>query len=214
MPKIFLTPSNQPSNVYAYGNTNEMIQAGLIAEACKNALIRCGFEVKVAHQVPLEEKIKQSNAWKADLHIPIHTNAYNGKVTGTRMFYYDTSVSGYKQCQAIFNVLAPFTPGTSENMKSNKTLDEMKLTKAPAVYIEVDFHDVPEIAKWIINNTKSIGEKICEGICNYYGKKYIVEYNTAELEKEIVSLKAENANLKGQVSEFQSKIANAQKALQ
>lgn len=171
--KIFLTPSNQPENKYAYGNTNEHDQCGKIAEACKLALIRNGFEVKVAQDVSLSQKISMSNEWGADLHIPIHTNAYDGKVSGTRMFYYSANGEGYKACKAIFEVLSPFTPGTSENCKQNQSLAEMVNTKAPAVYIEVDFHDVPDVAKWIIEHTEEIGEKIAEGVCRHYNTAYV-----------------------------------------
>lgn len=201
--KIFLTPSNQPENKYAYGNTNEHDQCGKIAEACRVALTRCGFEVKVAQDVSLTEKCSLSNSWGADLHIPIHTNAYNGKVTGTRMFYYNKNGEGYKACNAIYNVLAPFTPGTSENCSQNQTLVEMAKPKAPSVYIEVDFHDVPEIAKWIINNTTQIGEKIAEGVCKYYGVSYVANKTTVDTSK----YEAEIKTLKAKVSELEGKIA-------
>lgn len=42
----------------------------------------------------------------------------------------------------------------------------------PAAYLEVDFHDVPSVAKWICEHTTAIGEKIAEGICNYFGVTY------------------------------------------
>lgn len=170
--KIFLSPSNQTENAYAYGGTNEAIQCGRIAEALKSALIRNGFLVMVSHMDTLAEKCSKSNSWGADLHIPIHTNAYNGQVSGTRMFYYSTTGESYKACQAIFNALAPVTPGTSENIKDYRGLYEMNSTNAPSVYIEVDFHDVPSVAKWIIENTELIAESICKGICNYYGVAY------------------------------------------
>ncbi len=48
--KIYLSPSSQINNVYAYGNTNEMVQCNKIAEAAKTALERCGFVVKKAPQ--------------------------------------------------------------------------------------------------------------------------------------------------------------------
>ena len=34
MAKVFLSPSNQYDNVYAYGNTTEGVQCGKIADAC------------------------------------------------------------------------------------------------------------------------------------------------------------------------------------
>jgi N-acetylmuramoyl-L-alanine amidase len=48
----------------------------------------------------------------------------------------------------------------------------VKTPKAPTVYIEVDFHDVPDVAKWIVEHTEEIGEAICKGVCNHYGVTY------------------------------------------
>lgn len=172
MPKVFLSPSNQYDNAYAYGNTTEGVQCGKIAEACKVALERNGIQAKLMHDESMQEKCQESNSFDADLHICIHTNAFNGSVSGTRMFSYDTSGKGYKACQAIFNVLAPYTPGTSENIKANPELYEIRVPAAPTAYCEVDFHDVPSVAKWIIEHTTEIGEKIAQGVCNYFGVQY------------------------------------------
>ena len=109
----------------------------------------------------------------ANLHVPIHTNAYNGKVSGTRMFCYESNGEGYKACKAIFDVLAPYTPGTSENIKVNADLYEVRVPAAPTAYIEVDFHDVPSVAKWIVENTTEIGEAIAKGLCKYLGVKFV-----------------------------------------
>ena len=69
-------------------------------------------------------------------------------------------------------MLAPFTPGKSENIKENPSLFEIKTPKAPTAYVEVDFHSNPSVAKWIIEHTTEIGEKIAEGVCNYFNIKY------------------------------------------
>ena len=45
MPKVYLSPSNQTENRYAYGSTNEAEQCGRIAEACRAALERSGVSV-------------------------------------------------------------------------------------------------------------------------------------------------------------------------
>ena len=170
--KVFLSPSNQYNNVYAYGNTTEGVQCGKIAEACKTALIRNGIDVMLMHDESMQEKCQKSNEFGADLHVPIHTNAFNGKVSGTRMFCYSASSEGMKACKAIFNVLAPITPGTSENIKVDTSLYEIRVPNAPTAYIEVDFHDNPTAAKWIVENTTLIGETIAKGICNYFGITY------------------------------------------
>ena len=169
MAKVFLSPSNQYDNRYAYGNTTEGEQCGKIAEACKVALERSGVDVMLMHDESMQTKCAESNKFDADLHVPIHTNAFNGTVSGTRMFCFNDSGNGMRACKAIFNRLAPITPGTSENIRVDASLYEVRVPAAPTAYIEVDFHDVPEVAKWIIGNTELIGETIAHGICDYLG---------------------------------------------
>ena len=169
MAKVFLSPSNQYDNRYAYGNTTEGVQCGKIAEACREALERSGVTVKLMHDESMQEKCAASNAFGADLHVPIHTNAFNGTVSGTRMFYYAEGGEGQKACQAIFNRLAPVTPGTSENIRVDASLYEVRVPAAPTAYIECEFHDNPTASKWIVENTGLIGETIARGICDYFG---------------------------------------------
>ena len=40
------------------------------------------------------------------------------------------------------------------------------------MYIEVDFHDNVEAAKWLISHPTEIGEAICQGICDHFGVVY------------------------------------------
>ena len=170
--KIYLSPSSQPANTYAAGNTNEQEECRKMARATAAALKRCGFDVVCADYGTMESRVRESNAVKADLHVCIHTNAFNEKVTGTRIMCNDLQGAGYKASKAVFDALAPITLGTSENVSARPNLYEIRMSKAPCVYVEVDFHDVKEIAKWLIEHTKEIGEAICKGICNYYGVGY------------------------------------------
>ena len=169
MAKVYLSPSDQESNVYAYDNTNEAVQCGRIAEACRAALERSGVEVKVGHMISMAQKCSESNAFGADLHVPIHTNAFNGKVMGTRLFCYSAGGKGMAACKAIFARLAPITPGESENIQVNADYYEVRVPAAPTAYIECEFHDTVEGAKWIVENTVLIGETIARGICDYFG---------------------------------------------
>ena len=171
--KIYLSPSDQNRNLYAYGDTNEMVQCQRIADACEAALKRCGFEVKNNQTDEMEERVAESNRWGADLHMPIHTNGFNGVVAGTRLFSHNTTGEGYKACKAVFNALAPVTPGTSESISACPGLYEIRYANAPTVYVEAEFHDVPKIAKWIIENVVLIGESIAKGICAYFNVPYI-----------------------------------------
>lgn len=169
MAKVFLSPSEQFDNRYAYGNTTEGVQCGKIAKACKVALERCGVQVMLQHEGTMASKCQASNSFGADLHVCIHTNAFNGSVTGTRMFYYVDGGEGHKACKAIFAQLAPVTPGDSENIRVDASLYEVKVPSAPTAYCECEFHDNANTAKWIIENTTLIGETIAHGICDYFG---------------------------------------------
>ena len=168
MPKVYLSPSDQTKNAYAYGNTTEAEQCGRIAEACRRALERCGVSVKVGHMISMQQKCSESNAFGADLHVPIHTNAFNGSVMGTRMFCYNTG-KGMAACKAIFARVAPLSPGTSENIQVNSKLYEVRVPAAPTAYLECEFHDTLEGAKWLVENAAAIGEAIAHGICDYFG---------------------------------------------
>lgn len=174
MAKIYLSPSSQHENPYAYGGTNEAAQCMKIAQACEVALKRCGFNVAVGGGT-MYTRVPDSNKWGADLHVAIHTNAANGKTTGTRCYAWKTGGDGFRAAQAIFNVLAPITPGVSEGVFEQRGWYEIKNTKAPCAYVECEFHDVPETAKWIVEHTKEIGDAIANGICNFYGVAFVPE---------------------------------------
>lgn len=171
--KIYFSPSNQTDNRYAVGNTTEAAQCNRITIACVTAAKRCGFEAKTNTNGSIAEKVKESNKWNADVHIPIHTNACNKKVMGTRLFCYSMTGEGRKICEQIMKTLAPITPGKSDAVTSDPTLIEINSTNAKVAYVEVGFHDTRTEAKWIIEHTDEIAEQIVKGLCNHYKRKYV-----------------------------------------
>lgn len=170
--KIYLSPSNQDGNLYAYGNTNEMEQCNRIADAAKTALERCGFTVKKAPKGQnMNVSIAESNNWGADLHVPIHTNAGGGQ--GTVVFVYSNNTNNMKIADPVYQAVQSVTPGkTDYGVRPNPGLAELNSTNAIAVYIEVDFHDNADIAKWLIGNPNAVGEAIAKGICKGCGVTY------------------------------------------
>ena len=171
--KVYVSPSSQTDNKYAKGNTTEAIQCRKIAVALVAALERCGFDAMTNLTGDMYKRVAESNKYGADLHLPIHTNAHNKKVMGTRLFSYDLKGEGYKACKSIMATLAPITPGTSDSITAQKSLYEVKKANAPTAYIEVGFHDNVTEALWIINNTEAIAEAICKGICKYFSVPYV-----------------------------------------
>lgn len=173
MAKVFISPSNQRNNVYAYGGYTEDVVCGKIAQACKKALERCGITVGLNHYGTLKEKCDEANNGQYSAFISIHSNSYDEVVSGTRIFTYGNGANETRLAQCIFDVLAPFTPGKSENIQAYPELYELRMTKMAACLVEVDFHSVPSVAKWLVEHTEEIGEKIAEGACKYCGVKYV-----------------------------------------
>ena len=111
IPRVYLSPSSQPANTYAGQNTNEQAVCREIAKHCANALDRCGIDVITGDYGDMYQRVAESNKWPSSLHVPIHSNAHNGKTSGTRAMCYSMGGEGWKACKAIFDRLAPITPG-------------------------------------------------------------------------------------------------------
>lgn len=172
MKKVYVSPSDQVKNAYAAGNTTEAIQCRQIATLLVKALERQGFGAKTNLTGSMYDRVNESNDFGADLHACLHSNAFNEEVSGTRLFCYVMGGEGHKACKAIMARLAPITPGTSDGISARPELYECRAAHAPTVYIEIDFHDVDEVALWIINNKEDIAEAIAQGICDYFGVEY------------------------------------------
>lgn len=172
--KIYLSPSDQVSNPYAYGGTNEARQCRKIAAACKTALERNGFEVKTSFadgSNAMYERVRESNAWGADVHVCIHTNAGGGR--GCVVFVASKSSERMKYAQPVFDAIDAITPYRSVYGIREKQFYEIRNTTGTCIYCECEFHDSPDTARWIVEHTDDIGEAICRGICRAAGRNYI-----------------------------------------
>ena len=183
--KIYLSPSAQPANLYSAGNTNEQVQCNRIAAAAKTALERCGFEVKKAKEGQgYKDNVAESNAWCADIHVPIHTNAGGGH--GPVVFVYSRTTARASLAQPVYDALNAVVPTASKSgVQANPGLYEVSKSKAKCVYIECAFHDDPDEARWIIDNAALLGEEIARGLCKGTGVKYVEpKKSTAPVEPE------------------------------
>ena len=182
--KIYLSPSAQPHNAYAVGNTTEQVQCNRIATAAKKALERNGYTVKKAPEGQSYVKnVAESNAWGADIHMPIHTNA-GGNKKGTLGLCYRGCVNN-KYMQAVYKAVAECTPWSDLGIGVRNDLYEINKTKMMCVYIECAFHDKVDSAQWIIDNVEKLGEAIAKGFCAADGKKYISAGGTKTVPKQV-----------------------------
>ncbi len=191
--RIYLSPSNQKDNTYKTGGTNEMAQCDKIAQAAYKALTRCGFSVKVGKSGDsMANRCNESDAFKADIHLPIHTNAFDAKTTGgTLVMLYKSSTEHNKAGKALLNAVGKISPGPDYALRYRSDLYELNVPNAMSLYLEVEFHDTKTGSDWIRNNIVAIGEAIAKGLCDYFD----VEYKS-DVEEESASLKTETYDIK------------------
>ena len=119
-----------------------------------------------------KDSVAESNAWGADLHIPIHTNAGGG--AGTVVFVHGGTAKQMQYAKPIYDEVQTASPGTtSYGVRVNSGLYELGYTTATAVYVECEFHDRADLAAWIIEHTTELGEAIARGVCTGAGVPYI-----------------------------------------
>lgn len=164
--KIYLSPSDQVHNPYSYGGTNEAAQCRKIAEAARKALLRCGFEVETDFsdgEDAMYERVRRSNSWGADLHVCIHTNAGGGR--GCVVFVSQNDAEHRRFADPVFEALDAITLTRSVYGVREASFYEIRHTSAPCLYVECEFHDSEDTARWIVENTVAIGEALCRGLC-------------------------------------------------
>lgn len=180
--KVFLSPSNQIKNTWAVGNTNEMAQAEAFADKLQALLEKQGVEVVRADDVAIKNRIDYAEG--CDLIIPLHTNAYNKKVRGCRLYAYKTkkntpaalaakNAAAMKAIQAEVDKLGMSRKVIVNYDYANWTeLSNATAAGIPAVYSESIFHDNVEDCNWYFANVDRLVEAYAKGICAYGGVTY------------------------------------------
>lgn len=168
---IYLSPSQQSGNLYAFGNTNEREQCEKIASACRDALELRGFKVYLTPERDVTLRVVDAvKAGDVDWYIPIHTNAFDGSVTGTRLMIREKTQPDLAMAEYIMKYLDAVCPGKSSNIKAlgDKWYEQRLTEPIPSVYCECEFHDNKTAAEFIVGHTTEIGESIARGICEFY----------------------------------------------
>lgn len=121
------------------------------------------YYVKVTWGVSAATKISDSNAWGADIHIPIHSNAKSqdcdaGKsYGGTHVIYQYSSQIAF--ATDLENAIDGSSPGTDDKICYTPTcsqyssLGELTQTYAKAAYLEADYHTYDLGVNWLRDRT-------------------------------------------------------------
>lgn len=174
MPSVYLSPSTQESNLFVTGGSEEQYM-NRIADAMIPYLQRYGISYgRNTPGMTARSSIAQSNAGNYDLHLAIHSNASGpaqaGQNRGTIVFHHPSSQNGIRFANLIRNNFTGIYPLPNLVRTSPTTsLGEVTQTRAPAVLVEVAFHDNWADANWIVNNINTIALALANSIAQYFG---------------------------------------------
>jgi len=183
---VYLSPSMQENNEGVCGYGTEEIRMNQVADVIEKILKRHG--VTVFRNKPdwtLQKVAEDSNSKKPSLHFAIHSNAGGGR--GGEIYAYAPGGEGEKAARAIYSELESITPTADRGVKFWSELYELRKTDAPAVLVEIAFHDNEEDAKWIIASIEKIGNALAKGVLKYFGIGYVSE--SYEIEQAVKVLK-------------------------
>ena len=171
----YLSPSNQSANIGAGDYGSEKEQMNLLTDEIVPHLDRAGVSFHRGDpDMSIQDRVRESNEMKAGFHLALHSNAGgNGTARGPVAYYY--SDTGKAFAEKMIEALLALKPenNRSSNLAQNKTFYELKKTAAPACLLEVDFHDNPKGAEYMIRNRSKIAEQIARVIIDADGKTFV-----------------------------------------
>ena len=178
MPSVFLSPSTQEYNQFVNGGTEEYY-ANLITDAMVPYLRASG--ITFSRNNPggtVTDSINTSNAGDYDFHLAIHSNAappnLSGRIKGPDVYYYRDSAQGQRDADIVANNLKMIYPNPSlVTTVPTTALAELRRTKAPAVLVEVAYHDNIDDANWIKNNVEAIGRNLALSVADVLGVPFV-----------------------------------------
>ena len=183
----YISPSNQSANIGAGDYGSEKEQMNLLTDEIIPHLDRAGVSFHRADpDMSIQDRAKESNEMKAVFHLALHSNAGgNGTGRGPVAYYY--SEAGKAVAEKLISALLALNPANnrSSNLNQNKTFYELRRTAAPACLLEVDFHDNPTGAAYLMTNRSRIAEAIARVIIEADGKTFVPETEGEYLDRAI-----------------------------
>ena len=174
MPIIYLSPSTQEFNPYVTTG-NEEYWMNRLADAMEPMLTASDIQFdRNTPDMTAASSIRASNAGNYDLHLALHSNASGGgsagRYRGIIAFYFPGSSQGQQAAQLICDELKVIYPLPDlVRPEATTTLGEVRRVRAPAVLLELGFHDNYEDADWITSNISPSAQAIVLALTQFFG---------------------------------------------
>lgn len=213
MPIIYLSPSTQESNLYVTGGTEEQYM-NLLADAMIPYLDASGIRYnRNTPDMTAVSSIAASNAGNYDLHLALHSNAAPpdryGTIRGSIVFYYPGSREGQRAAQIITDGLKAIYP-IPNLVRSEPTtsIGEVRRVRAPAVFLELAYHDNVEDANWITQNIPAIARNLVLSLTEYFNIPF---FETQQERSGVVDISYGALNIRARPSRSAAILARAPK---
>ena len=174
MPVIYLSPSTQEFNEYITGGSEEYWM-NLLADAMEPILTSSGIRyIRNTPDMTAASSILASNAGNYGLHLALHSNASGegqaGQNRGILAFYYPGSAQGLRAAQLLVDGLKAIYPLPNlVRTEPTTTLGEIRRVRAPAVLLELGYHDNYEDAVWITSHIDAMAENLVLSLTEFFG---------------------------------------------
>ena len=181
--KLYLSPSNQPANVYVNWPTNEKREMEYLALHLKEFLEKYnGVEVIMADfDKSIVTRPKEARDKWCDLYLALHSNAGGTKAKGPIAMYHPDQPSMKILGTDLTNALVAISPHGTD--RANPVYSGMAAFDGAGyaeirepyrlgmrtLLLEVDFHSNPVTASYIVTNKKEIAWTIGRTLVQTYG---------------------------------------------
>lgn len=178
MASVYLSPSVQDYNETILGGSEEYYM-NLIVDAMIPYLRASGIAYERNDPFSnLTTIIGESNAGNYGLHMALHSNAspehLAGMLQGPDVYYYATSGGGRRAADIFTSNLKNIYP--NPNLVAtipNTTLAELRRTRAPAVLIEIAYHDNYADATWLTKNINQIARNLSLSVAEFLDVSFV-----------------------------------------
>lgn len=178
--RIYLSPSNQSGNLYAVDNVSEKVVIEEIAAYLKQILEdEYNWEniIIAPSNLGIRERSRDALNKDTEVYLALHSNAGGGATaSGAIAFYHPNFLESRQLAANIVSNLNKISPYPSN--RNDPVRDGMEVfngrgfleIRLPGelmmipVLVEIDFHDNPLTARYIIENKKEIAASIAQAI--------------------------------------------------
>ncbi len=194
---VYLSPSTQYDNLYACDNTTTEAAAMIdLAKRVKALLEADGYTVYMCgEEDSVKDKVVEGNELKCGAYVALHSNSggTSGNGKGTECFY-NTAVPGSRAlAEAIYNNVAALTPTEDRGLKdeTQRDLYEISNNTTACCLLEVEFHDISNLAQWILDNQDASAKAIADGIKTYLATAESMPEETIDATRETMAWNSE-----------------------